>query len=117
MGFKFSDNNIHFEFEGKAFNADAAKCSVWLKTSLGVLQSAENILKGCAQNIDITEEHIEEILSSFVRIFDELFGEGSTKEIFDERPVSFYDCYDMYAYIVKEIRAFNVNKRKDILDG
>ena len=117
MGFKFSDNKIHFEFEGKTFKVDAAKCTVWLKTSLGVIQKAQNILKGCAHDADLTEEQIEEVLSGFVTVFDDLLGKGATKKIFGERLVSFYDCYDMYAYIVTEIKAFAVNKRKGVLDG
>ena len=113
MGFKFSDNKIHYEFEGKRFDADAAKSTVWLKETLRVLDDAKIILKGGNEGTELSEDDIERILAEFTESFDKLLGKGASAKIFGERPVSFYDCYDIYIYIMTKIRNFASTKRKE----
>lgn len=113
MGFRFSDNKIHYEFEGKRFDVDAAKSFVWLKETLSVLDGAKAILKGENEGTELSENDIEKILTEFTDSFDKLLGKGASAKIFGERPVSFYDCYDVYIYIMTEIRSFAGVKRKE----
>ena len=117
MKFKFSDNNVHFEFEDVCFEVEAAGASVWLQNSLGVIENAQAVLKKAKDNATaLNNEDIIGILDEFVKCFDKLLGDGATLQIFGDRPISFFDCYDIYAYITKEIRSFNANKMKGVPD-
>lgn len=114
MRFKFSDNNnILFDFEGKKYSAEAAGASIWLKKSIGIFDSARKVFS----QDNVTEDDIANILSEFVALFDDLLGDGATADIFGERPISFYDCYDIFHYITSEIKAFSADKRKGMQDG
>lgn len=112
MGFRFSKRTLHLELEGYVFELEAAGAAAWLQDSIKMLENAKRIIARSKDN-GIAEEDIEQILSEFVESFDTLLGGGATSKIFGERPVNFYDCYDMYLYIVKEIRAFATAVRKE----
>ncbi len=118
MTFNFSDNKIHLDFEGKCFfEIEAAGASVWLQSSLTVIDKARDALKNAIGGSELSEETISDIIKSFVVCFDELLGGGATGKIFGERPVSFYDCYEVYGYIAGEIRKFNSQKARSVFEG
>lgn len=116
MAFKFSDNRIHLDFEGKCFDIEAAGASIWLQSSLTVTDESSNILKNALAKGELSEDEVLNIIKSFVSLFDELLGGGATGEIFGERPVSFYDCYEVYGYIAGEIKKFNSDKARRIFN-
>lgn len=117
MAFKFSDNRIHLDFEGKCFDIEAAGASVWLQRSLAVIDGARDILKNALAGGELSEENVSEIIKGFVSSFDELLGGGATGEIFGERPISFYDCYEVYGYIAGEIKKFNSDKARSVFEN
>jgi len=64
------------------------------------------------KNIEKVVENAECIMSACVDGIDSLLGEGSTKKIFRDRPISFLDITDLSHFVFTEISNF-VNK--DIL--
>lgn len=61
------------------------------------------------KNIDEVVENAEDIMNACVDGIDSLLGEGSTKKIFGDRPISFFDITDLSHFVFTEISDY-VNK-------
>ena len=97
----FSQSTIYIEPQDECADID------------GMYDSARKVFS----QDNVTEDDIANIRSGFVALFDDLLGDGATADIFGKRPISFYDCYDIFHYITSEIKAFSADKRKGMQDG
>jgi len=107
MSFKFNDNKIKVSFDNASFVLDPVEASNAFKKSVPMLEKMKEEIR---ENADA--ETVKRILQSFCEWFDNLLGNGATKKIFRDHPISFYDCCDVYFYISGEVRSFNIKKRK-----
>ncbi len=61
------------------------------------------------KNIEEVVKNAEDIMNACVDGIDSLLGEGSTKKIFGDRPISFLDIADLSHFVFTEISDY-VNK-------
>jgi len=61
------------------------------------------------KNIEKVVENAEDIMNACADGIDSLLGEGSTKKIFGDRPISFLDITDLSYFVFTEISDY-VNK-------
>ena len=61
------------------------------------------------KNIEEVVKNAEDIMNACVDGIDSLLGEGSTKKIFGDRPISFLDITDLSHFVFTEISDY-VNK-------
>lgn len=61
------------------------------------------------KNIDEVVKNAEDIMNACADGIDSLLGEGSTKKIFGDRPISFLDITDLSYFVFTEISDY-VNK-------
>ena len=61
------------------------------------------------KNIEKVVENAEDIMNACADGIDSLLGEGSTKKIFGDRPISFLDITDLSHFVFTEISDY-VNK-------
>lgn len=109
--FRFQERKgLSLDINGIEFNIDVSD-----PLFLGKIESFSKILLEINNRYKDTEgiekvvENTESIMSACVDGIDSLLGEGSTKNIFGDRPISFLDIADLSHFVFTEISDY-VNK-------
>ena len=107
MGFKFRDNAVVLDFEGKIFNVDAFDMDI-----IDKLEQVGNKATEISKVVDgkPAKEQVSEMMDFMVDSIDSILGINATKEIFGSRMISFLDLLDIFNYISDEIK----DSRNDI---
>lgn len=106
--FNFRDNTLKLEIEDKLYNVDISN----FEQSEKLLSIANDALKIGEQGN--SKETVEVMISMIEDAIDTILGEGSTKEIFQNRKINLLDLLDLLAYITEEITKFRSNKLERI---
>jgi len=116
--FKFerNKNRLELEIEGNQFEL-AILDPVWLKNfedSRAKILKASEGLTDIKANPDATmgdlTEKIQEAIELCVLVLDSLLGEGATKKIFKDNPITFLDIVDVIHFVFEKGDDYLQNK-------
>ena len=101
MAFKFRDNAINLDFDGKEFTLDPFDEDVLTKIAEVGLKASEisDTLKDKP-----AKEQLTEMMDFMVESIDSILGKGAIKEIFGKRKIRFCDLLDIFSYITDEMK-------------
>ncbi len=109
--FEFSSNLLELDINGANFQIDT--------TDPELMQKIEDFSVEALSFVDKAEERAKEMgntkawvemIELLTKTIDVMLGEGSTKKIFKDRKVNFFDCIDIVNFINIEIGKFREGK-------
>lgn len=104
MVFEFKNNYVNLDFgNGLTFELEPLKMADKIKTNCDVFQKYAD---GDTKNLSI-----EGVCNEVIKAIDDILGAGSTKKIFGERKITFFDLLDVWTYICNEQEKFNKSKK------
>lgn len=101
MAFKFRDNAVNLDFDGKEFTLDPFDNDTLTKIEeVGIKASeiSESLKDKPAK------EQINDMMDFMVESIDSILGKGAIKEIFGKRKIRFCDLLDIFSYIAEEMK-------------
>ena len=101
MVFKFRDNVVILDFDGKKFTLDPFENDTLTKIEEVGLKASE-ISKSLKDKP--AQEQLTEMMDFMVESIDSILGKGAIKEIFGKRKIRFCDLLDIFSYIAAEMK-------------
>lgn len=101
MAFKFRDNAVNLDFDGKEFTLDPFDEDVLTKIEEVGLKA--NKISGSLKDKP-AKEQINDMMDFMVESIDSILGKGTIKEIFGKRKIRFCDLLDIFSYIADEMK-------------
>ena len=106
--FEFKNNILELDIAGEIFKIDAAATSTKLKH---VAKKFDEVAKAFADKDNLDDNTVKIACETTCHCVDEILGEGAMNRILKSKDkVTFYDCMDVYMFVVEEIRHFNAQK-------
>ena len=101
MAFKFRDNAVNLDFDGKEFTLDPFDEEILTKIE-EVGTKARNISESIGDKP--AKEQLTEMMDFMAESIDSILGKGAIKEIFGKRKIRFCDLLDIFSYIADEMK-------------
>lgn len=109
--FEFKDNNLTLDISGAKFKIDTSDPELVARV-LKFGEEAEEKANKIGKKEDFSKA-LEDMIEFCTTSIDTILGKGASKEIWGNRPITFFDALDVINYImdsVKEDRSKKFNK-------